>query len=332
MVIANPLLSHWSWYSPVTLSSSIKYWIDMTNFIIIFVFFSLGLLVQRTWTLPQKMPFLLNQLVINIAIPAVILLKIPQLQLSTELIFPMFAAWIAVASAALFVQILGNKLRWSRPVIGALMMTAVLGNTSYLGFPMVSMFYGEKLLPYAIIFDQLGNFIALAIYGTLIISWYGDSEKKPEAITIIGRVFRFPPFIALIFSLFIPSTFITKELTILLTWCAAAMVPLTMFIVGLQFQLQLSAHYRKPLLYGLGIKMLLTPLVILFVALLFPVTVNIAKISVFEAAMPPMVTAGVMAIQANLAPKLASAMVGFGLFAAFALLPVIYWLNSIIFT
>lgn len=287
--------------------------------------------MQRWRVLPVKAPLILNQLVINIAIPAVILLRLPQLQLTTELLFPVLAAWLTVGVAATLVQIIGKKLNWSNAIIGALMMTAVLGNTSYLGFPMVKVFYGEALLPYAIIFDQLGNFIALATYGTLIISLYGDHEKKTSAISIIGRVFRFPPFIALIIALLIPATFIPPTMTMLLTWCAVAMVPLTMFIVGLQFQLQLDPYYRKPLIYGLSIKMLATPLVILLIAWFFPITADIAKVSVFEAAMPPMVTAGVMAMQANLAPKLASAMVGFGLFTAFILLPFIYWLNSLMF-
>jgi hypothetical protein len=307
----------------------------MINFVIIFSFFSLGLISQRVFTLPKKLPHTLNQLVINIAIPAVILLRIPQLKLSTELLFPIIAAWLTVAIAAFCVHLLGKKLNWSKGVIGALMMTAVLGNTSYLGFPMVKMFYGEASLPYAIIFDQLGNFIALAVYGTLIISLYGEpaqGEKgnKLSAVTIIVRVFRFPPFIALIFALFISEHFISHIITQLLSWCALAMVPLTMFIVGLQFRLQLDLHYRKPLLLGLGVKMLFTPLIILLVAYLAPVGADIAKVSVFESAMPPMVTAGVMAMQANLAPKLASAMVGFGLFAAFILLPLVYGLNSLV--
>ncbi|PCI62199.1 MAG: hypothetical protein COB35_04485 [Gammaproteobacteria bacterium] len=302
----------------------------MINFVIIFSFFSLGLLAQRKLTLPKKLPVTLNQLVINIAIPAVILLRIPPLQLSSAILFPIFAAWLTVIIAAFCVHFMGKKLAWSKAVIGALMMTAVLGNTSYLGFPMVKMFYGEAALPYAIIFDQLGNFIALAVYGTLIISLYGENTHQLTAITIIARVFRFPPFIALIVAFFISEGSIPSSIILLLSWCALAMVPLTMFIVGLQFQLQLDPHYRQPLMVGLAIKMLITPLVILLVAWGAPVAGDIAKVSVFESAMPPMVTAGVMAMQANLAPKLASAMVGFGLFAAFVLLPLVYWLNSVI--
>ena len=304
----------------------------MSNFIIILSFFSLGLIIKRLFTLPEKLPLLLNQLVINIAIPAVILLRIPQLSLSIEVLFPMFAAWLAVLLAAMLVKIIGNKLHWSKSVMGALLMTAVLGNTSYIGFPMVEMFYGEQLLPYAIIFDQLGNFIALAIYGSLIISLYSNNQENVNIYSIVLRIIRFPPFIILLIALLMPANFLPQGLETVLVWCAGAMVPLIMFIVGLQFSLRLDLHYRLPLIYGLTIKMIAIPLLILFVAINVPVSADIAKISVFESAMPPMVTAGVMAIHANLAPKLAAAMVGFGLFMSLFFLPIVYWLNNLLFT
>jgi hypothetical protein len=245
----------------------------------------------------------------------------------------MFAAWVAVAVAAVLVICLGRCFNWAKSTIGALLMTAVLGNSSYLGFPMVEVFYGASLLPYAIIYDQLGNFIALAIYGTLIISLYEESNKNQfKAAQIIERVLKFPPFIALITALLIPEHFLPTTIITLLSFAAMAMVPLTMFIVGLQFNLRLASHYRWPLFYGLSIKMLLTPFAILLFALNVPISAEIIKVSIFESAMPPMVTAGVMAIHANLAPKLASAMVGFGLFIAFIQLPFIYWLNNLFIT
>lgn len=302
----------------------------MINFVIILSFFCLGFIAQRLIKFPTKLPMLLNQLVINISIPAVILLRIPHLKLSTELLFPMIAAWLTVGVASVLVLLIGKKFNWSKPVIGALMMTAVLGNTSYLGFPMVKLFYGEALLPYAIIFDQLGNFIALAIYGTLIISLYSNNEQKPTALTILSRIIRFPPFITLIIALMIPVTIIPTVLNSIFIGCAGAMVPLTMFIVGLQFQLRLDPHYRLPLAYGIAIKMVITPLIILLFSANMPVATHIIKVSVFESAMPPMVTAGVLAMHANLAPKLASAMVGFGLFISFIFLPLFYWLMPIV--
>jgi hypothetical protein len=49
-----------------------------------------------------------------------------------------------------------------------------------------------------------------------------------------------------------------------------------------------------------------------------------AKISVFEAGMPPMVTAGALALIAGLAPELTAALVGLGLMVSFLTLPLLF--------
>lgn len=42
--------------------------------------------------------------------------------------------------------------------------------------------------------------------------------------------------------------------------------------------------------------------------------------------MPPMVTAGALAVAAGLDAELSVALVGFGIFFSFATLPLLYWL------
>jgi predicted permease len=54
-------------------------------------------------------------------------------------------------------------------------------------------------------------------------------------------------------------------------------------------------------------------------------------VTIFEAGMPPMVTAALMAMTANLAPRLCTAAVGFGLGASLITLPIWFWLSKWIF-
>jgi predicted permease len=48
------------------------------------------------------------------------------------------------------------------------------------------------------------------------------------------------------------------------------------------------------------------------------------QVSIFEAGMPPMVSAGALAILANLSPALTAALVGIGIILSFATLPMLY--------
>jgi hypothetical protein len=303
----------------------------MSNLIIIAAFMALGIIAQRLFTIPAKAPLLLNQLVINIAIPAVILLRVPSLQLNSSLLALIFGAWGAVLISVLLVLFFAKKMQWSKQITGALLMTAVLGNTSYLGFPMVKLFYQEDAIPYAIIYDQIGTFLALAIYGTLVIAIYSQTAAKPTVTFILSRIFKFAPFPTLLIALFLSPSSLPESVKIVLSNLALLMVPMTMFIVGLQFKLRIADEYRKPLYLGIAIKMVFTPLIMATIMFLFGKNSMIQIVTVFETAMPPMVTAGVLAMSANLAPKLSSAMIGFGLLFALVGLPSFYLLNHLLF-
>jgi Predicted permeases len=51
---------------------------------------------------------------------------------------------------------------------------------------------------------------------------------------------------------------------------------------------------------------------------------EVVRVAIVEAGMPPMVAAGAMAMLANLAPRLAAALVGVGVVLSFATLPLLY--------
>src|SRR3546814_10130577 len=64
---------------------------------------------------------------------------------------------------------------------------------------MVEALLGEEELTRAIAFDQLGSFLGLAVYGSLIAAHYGSSEGGVGPVAL--RLLRFPPFIAVLASI-----------------------------------------------------------------------------------------------------------------------------------
>ncbi|MBN7827881.1 AEC family transporter, partial [Bowmanella dokdonensis] len=104
------------------------------------------------------------------------------------------------------------------------------------------------------------------------------------------------------------------------------LVPVIMVAVGFQFRLRLDGKEAWPLVFALGVKLLLMPIFAL--ALLWPLHPQplLLQVGVFQAAMPPMVSAGALAIGASLAPRLVAALVGLGLILSFITLPIWYWL------
>jgi predicted permease len=63
--------------------------------------------------------------------------------------------------SSLLLFLLGKKYGWSKK-IGCLILTAGLGNTSFLGFPIIEALYGQEGMKTAILVDQPGTFVVLS--------------------------------------------------------------------------------------------------------------------------------------------------------------------------
>src|SRR5690625_5558692 len=81
-----------------------------------------------------------------------------------------------MALTAFLVWLTARWLRWSRSVTGAMLLIVPLGNTSFMGIPLIEALLGTEALPYAILYDQFGTVIALNTYGVLVAAWYGGQK------------------------------------------------------------------------------------------------------------------------------------------------------------
>ena len=99
-----------------------------------------------------------------------------------------------------------------------------------------------------------------------------------------------------------------------------------MLAVGLSIQLKMPRDEVKPLAVGLMLKLLVLPALALLLALLLGMQETMLQASVLESAMPAMITAAALAIAHNLAPRLAAALVGYGILLSLLTLPGWLWL------
>jgi predicted permease len=282
----------------------------------------IGMVLRRVSKFPKKSANVLNLFVIYVSLPALILLKVPELTFSKQLLVPTLMPWGMLLFSAVLVLILARIMGWDKSVTGALLLLVPLGNTSFL--PMVKAFFGESGIPYAIFYDQLGSFLALATYGTVILAYYSGDEK-PKLKNIVWRTITFPPFIALLSAILALKGFSypTAAKTLLIS-LAATLVPVVMVAIGFQLTVQLSSSVIKPLCAGLLIKLVIAPATALLICAILNLDSQAARVSVFEAGMPPMVSAGALAIIGGLSPRLTAALVGFGVIMSFVTLPILY--------
>jgi predicted permease len=191
---------------------------------------------------------------------------------------------------------------------------------------MVKAFFGEQAIPYALLYDQLGSFLALATYGSLILALYGTGKSKPTLEMVAKKVISFPPLIALVLAFTLKAVPYPPVAVAFLKILASTLIPLVMIAVGFQLTLRLDKKVIAPLSIGLSIKLIVAPVAAFFLCKIVGLEGEAVQVSIFEAGMPPMVSAGALAILANLSPSLTAALVGAGIVLSFATLPVLYQL------
>jgi hypothetical protein len=296
----------------------------MENFILTISFLLIGMGLRRLRRFPDNTAQVLNLFVIYVSLPALVLIKVPALVFARQLLLPALLPWGMLLFAAALILAAGKWWGWERETTGALLLLAPLGNTSFLGIPMVRAFFGEEGIPYAVLYDQLGSFLALAVYGSAVLALYGKEGEKPTARAVMVKILTFPPFLCLLLALAFRGAPMLGTAAALLQALAATLVPVVMVAVGFQLTLRLNPEVLKPLAAGLLVKLVLAPAAALLVCRLLACDSLAARVSVFEAGMPPMVSAGAMAIMAGLAPRLSAALVGVGIVLSFITLPLLF--------
>ncbi|MBA3025408.1 MAG: AEC family transporter [Sulfurimonas sp.] len=297
----------------------------MENFLLIFVSIFAGYLIQKANIFSKDAATTLNQFVIYISFPAIILLQVPKISFSMEMLYPAFIAWIVMFFSALAVLFISKMMHFSKEITGALMLVGVLTNSSFLGIPIVNAYLGADAIAYVLVYDQLGTFLAFTIYGTFVASYY-SSEHKLDFKLITRKLLTFPPFMALLLAFFLIGREFHPAITSTLSSLSATIVPLALVAVGLQLQFRLPKDDFKPFGAALFVKLIFAPLVAIIICEIFDFHGLFAQVSILEAGMAPMITAGVLASMAGLAPRLSSSIVGYGILVSFVTTGFLYLL------
>jgi predicted permease len=288
----------------------------MENFVLILLAIVIGYVISRLNIFSKDAPTILNQFVIYISLPAMILLQVPKLSFSMDMVIPIVIAWSVMIISAILILLLSKFFSFSREITGCLMLVSILTNSSFLGIPIINAYMGESALAYVLVYDQLGTFIALATYGTFIASYYSNKTQLTFKIITL-KVFTFPPVIALITSLFLMGVEFNPIISKVLNSFASTIVPVALVAVGLQLKLKLPKEDLKPFSVALSVKLIIAPIIAIGISSLFNWNNQASIVSIMEAGMAPMITAGAIASMAGLAPRLSSVIVGYGILISF---------------
>lgn len=302
----------------------------MTGAFIAFLCLLLGLFLQKQSNLPlEKITKWVNVYLLNIVLPALALLYIPQIEPSWGLLLPISSAWFAFLLSWLIFGVLGKLLKWDNQTTGCLVIVAGLANTSFMGFPVIEGLYGKEGLPIALLIDQGGSFLLVSSLAILVGSIYSHQEGNLSEIPL--KILRFPPFGFLLVTIAMSILgWKTPEFLIpLVSLLGKTMAPVAIFAIGLKFSLDFDSLSSKFYWFGMGYRLLLAPLMVWLIYRNFlPQNSLELKVSVLESGMAPMITGSIVAIQYDLKPKLATLLAGLGIPISIVTIMIWYYFLS----
>lgn len=303
----------------------------MGNLILVVACLLLGIVARRSGRFPEATPAVLTRVVIDVALPAMTLLFVPRIAIDGRggLAIVIAAAampWLSFAVATAVLWPLARARGWSRATLGALVLTAGLGNTSFVGFPLIEALYGADGLRTAIVLDQAGSFMVLSTAGVVFAAICAGRER-PSPGALARRLASFPPFLAFVVALLLHGVVFPAPAIVVLEKLAALVVPLALISVGYQLRVDRAALARdgSKTTAALLVKLALAPIVVLLVLRACGLRGEPADVIVAESAMGPMVTGAILAIEEDLDPRLATLIVGIGVPLSLVTVPIWAW-------
>ena len=282
---------------------------------------ALGYGCARLRLFPDNTAEVLNLFALYLCLPAAVLRFVPKLQFGADLALVALVPWLVLALSIALILPLARLLRLRDEERAVLLLCVPLGNTSFLGYPLTEALLGSDALPYAVIYDQFGSFLILTSWGLWILARYGG-DARPTPAMMLRKLLRFPPFVALVFALTLMPAEPPALIASVLAKLSDTLLPTAVLAVGLSLKLRLPRDELAPLGAGLVLKLALLPAAAFAFVTLRHDASTAGAVTVLETAMPPMITAGALAISHRLAPSLAAALVGYGTVLSLATLPL----------
>lgn len=306
----------------------------------LFILLLIGMAIRVFTRAPDHFHRSINHFILYLALPATVVLKLPPLwksflkQGSVSPIFLQPWLWFGLVFVTVFLFHKSGKL--TRGQAGSIFLVVGLGNTSFVGLPVLREFLGEESLALGLLLDQLGSFLILSTVALPLGTWW-KSGGRPWSMSSIQKVLLFPPFVALIVSLVfvISDNDLNVEVTSFFKTVSATLVPLALVSVGYQlnFAKLLNRGSSDPLpipilSFSVLAKVVLAPLLSVFAAKLVmaPQTLE-AQVLVLESSMGSMLTAGIVAEELGFDTQLTQSIVAISIVVSLVLAP--FW-NSMI--
>lgn len=260
------------------------------------LFIAIGALLARTYNFNDDTRSLYITLIVNVAIPAIILSSIFNVEMTPE----RFTLIIFVFIASVVINVFGIGLGYLISYIfyrdskhkNELAILSGLGNTGFIGIPLCAVLFGPEGALYAAIFDAGVDFTIWTVAVFLL------QEKKKFRLSMLKEMINVP-IIAIVvgltaayFQVKPPQVFIN-----LFDYLAGLAAPLAMFYVGtiiMNLQRSRVGSLVRKMWIPIIIKLFVVPLSVMFFVLWIETEVVVIQTILVQSMMPTITLASIL--------------------------------------
>jgi predicted permease len=216
----------------------------------------------------------LLRVILYVFVPIVIFFNLAKASISLDNGVGILLALVNLTLVSVIVWFVASRvLRLSRPMTGAVIISALTANTTYLGYPLTVALLGHDHLSTGVLYDVLvaGPALMLGAFG--VGAAFGD--KAGEGMRARAKAFltRNPPLYAAILGLLAPRALAPSGLVSASQVLAVAVLPIGFFAVGATLaegaehgELPFPPPFTRPIALAVGARLALAPALLMLIA------------------------------------------------------------------
>ncbi len=291
------------------------------TFLTIIIIILIGYITKRIGIFKIKDVIILNKIVVNLAMPCLIFYSIYTTKLNLlhqlgiiSIVGILTSIIIGLISYFIFTLMkINTQKKW------ALLILIMIGNSGFIGFPLISGIFGNTGLLRAIFFNISDQIMLIVLYIILVLRFNGKLKD------IVKKIVTFPILWALILSLTLNLLHIQIGSIVLntITLFKNITIPLILLSLGISIKFKgITKDLNLSILSSI-IKLIIYPLTCLLILIILNIRGLEFKISIIEASMSSLILLLSYSIEFNLDYKLTSNCIIISTLLSFITLPLI---------
>jgi len=315
---------------------------------------SLGLILG--YRLPREIPTYLGKFLFWVGVPIGIMIFLRQAELSAAVWLAPLVCWLAVllgiSLAWVWIRVnlsllktrsAGESDRWleplrtqflqlaapyqlqRKPTQGSFLLSTMVGNTGYLGYPVTLALVGPQFFGWAVLYDTLGSTLAAYGLGVVLAAHFGR-ETPSQGRELLQALIQNPALWSFWLGLVGRTVPLAEPIEQVLNGCAWGVVALSLLLLGMRLSRLTSGRNLRQAAVSLALKMIVVPLVVGYGLRLVGVTGIPLLVLVLQSAMPPAFATLVIAEAYDLDRDLSVTILAIGSGLILLTLPLWLWL------